>query len=79
VLRRMRQDAGLRLEDVYRLTGIHAPELSVLERHEKNPTLKTLRKLSKVYRVPVWEIVLDMETEREASEAFDSEKDTVAA
>jgi transcriptional regulator with XRE-family HTH domain len=64
VLREIRQEAGLSQLDVYVKFGIDRTQLSAIERGVQSPTLRTIVRLSRAFRVSVSEIMRRMEKSR---------------
>ena len=52
-LRIIRKKKGFTLESVYNKTGYSASHLSLTENNKNEPSIKMLRKLAKVYNIPV--------------------------
>jgi len=61
VLREIREQAGLSRLDVYVKFGIDRTQLSAIERGVQSPTLRTIVRLSKAFRVSTTELMRRME------------------
>lgn len=61
VLREIRDKAGLSQLDVYVKFGIDRTQLSAIERGVQSPTLRTIVRLSKIFRVSTTELMRRME------------------
>ena len=61
VLREIREQAGLSQLDVYVKFGIDRTQLSAIERGVQSPTLRTIVRLSKAFRVSTTELMRRME------------------
>jgi transcriptional regulator with XRE-family HTH domain len=61
VLREIRTKAGLSQLDVYVKFGIDRTQLSAIERGVQSPTLRTIIRFSKAYRVNPTELMRRME------------------
>jgi transcriptional regulator with XRE-family HTH domain len=61
VLREIRQKAGLSQLDVYVKFGIDRTQLSAIERGVQSPTLRTIVRLSRAFRVSMTELMRRME------------------
>lgn len=57
VLRKIRQDRSLTLDDASSLTGVSKAMLGQIERGESNPTVSTLWKISSGLRIPFSELL----------------------
>jgi transcriptional regulator with XRE-family HTH domain len=64
VLREIRAEAGLSQLDVYVKFGIDRTQLSAIERGVQSPTLRTIVRLSRAFRVSPTEIMRRMENSR---------------
>lgn len=64
VLREIREGAGLSQLDVYTKFGIDRTQLSAIERGVQSPTLRTIIRLSRAFRVTPSEIMRRMENSR---------------
>jgi transcriptional regulator with XRE-family HTH domain len=64
VLREIRQEAGFSQLDVYVKFGIDRTQLSAIERGVQSPTLRTIDRLSRAFRVSPSEMMRRMETSR---------------
>ena len=64
VLREIRESAGLSQLDVYVKFGIDRTQLSAIERGVQSPTLRTIVRFSKAYRVNPSELMRRMEKSR---------------
>lgn len=64
VLRDIRESAGLSQLDVYVRFGIDRTQLSAIERGVQSPTLRTIVRFSKAYRVSPTELLRRMEKSR---------------
>jgi DNA-binding XRE family transcriptional regulator len=64
VLREIRRAAGLSQLDVYIKFGIDRTQLSAIERGVQSPTLRTIDRLSRAFRVSPTEIMRRMENSR---------------
>jgi transcriptional regulator with XRE-family HTH domain len=51
-LRRAREEAGLTQEEVAERSGVHATEVSRIERDKRDPQVSTVERLAKAVRVP---------------------------
>lgn len=58
-LRRVREDRGLKLHELARLSGLSAPALSLIETGQRDLRLSTLIRIADALRVPVWTLVED--------------------
>ena len=58
-LRRVREDRGLKLHELARLSGLSAPALSLIETGQRDLRLSTLIRIAEALRVPVWRLVED--------------------
>ena len=61
MLREIREQAGLSQLDVYVKFGIDRTQLSAIERGVQSPTLRTIVRLSKAFRVSTTELMRRME------------------
>lgn len=61
VLREVRERAGLSQLDVYVKFGIDRTQLSAIERGVQSPTLRTIVRLSKAFRISPTELMRRME------------------
>lgn len=61
VLREIRDKAGLSQLDVYVKFGVDRTQLSAIERGVQSPTLRTIVRLSKIFRVSPTELMRRME------------------
>ena len=61
VLREIREKAGLSQLEVYVKFGIDRTQLSAIERGVQSPTLRTIVRLSKAFRVSAAELIRRME------------------
>jgi transcriptional regulator with XRE-family HTH domain len=57
VLREIREQAGLSQLDVYVKFGIDRTQLSAIERGVQSPTLRTIARFSRSYRVSLTELM----------------------
>ena len=64
VLREIRQAAGLSQLDVYIQFGIDRTQLSAIERGVQSPTLRTIDRLARAFRVSPTEMMRRMEGSR---------------
>jgi transcriptional regulator with XRE-family HTH domain len=64
-LRKLREDAGLSLMEVSRLTGIDPAQLSRFESGQMLPTVERLRQLGRVYGLASWKLLQLIEREEE--------------
>jgi transcriptional regulator with XRE-family HTH domain len=64
VLREIRDGAGLSQLDVYVKFGIDRTQLSAIERGVQSPTLRTIVRFSRAYRVSPTELMRRMEKSR---------------
>jgi transcriptional regulator with XRE-family HTH domain len=64
VLREIREKAGFSQLDVYLKFGIDRTQLSAIERGVQSPTLRTIDRFSRAYRVNVSELMRRMEKSR---------------
>lgn len=64
VLREIRKAAGLSQLDVYVKFGIDRTQLSAIERGVQSPTLKTIVRFSRAFRVSPTEMMRRMENSR---------------
>ena len=56
-VRRQRQDLGLSQEELAELASVHRTYVGMIERGEKNITLRNIEKFSKALKVPVHELL----------------------
>jgi len=61
VLREIRDKAGLSQLDVYVKFGVDRTQLSAIERGVQSPTLRTIVRLSRIFRVTPTELMRRME------------------
>ncbi len=61
ILKKLRADAGLSQEDLAAKAGLHRTYVSQLERGLKSPTLKTIEKMAKVFKISMSELVSKIE------------------
>ena len=64
VLREIREGAGLSQLDVYIKFGIDRTQLSAIERGVQSPTLRTIVRFSKAYRLNLTELMRRTEKSR---------------
>ena len=64
VLREIREQAGLSQLDVFVNFGIDRTQLSAIERGVQSPTLKTIVRFSRAYRVTLTELMRRTEKSR---------------
>jgi len=64
VLREIREQAGLSQLDVYVKFGIDRTQLSAIERGVQSPTLRTIVRFSRAYRVSLTELMQRTEKSR---------------
>lgn len=64
MLREIRKQAGLSQLDVYVKFGIDRTQLSAIERGVQSPTLRTIVRFSKAYRVNLTEMMRRTEKSR---------------
>lgn len=64
VLREIRRKAGLSQLDVYVKFGIDRTQLSAIERGVQSPTLRTIVRLSRAFRIAPSEMMRRMERSR---------------
>jgi transcriptional regulator with XRE-family HTH domain len=64
VLREVRKKAGLSQLDVYVKFGIDRTQLSAIERGVQSPTLRTIVRLARAFRVNPSEMIQRMEASR---------------
>lgn len=60
-VRRQRESQGLSQEKLADLCGVHRTYIGGIERGERNPTLKTMIKISNALGVPLSEMIRTME------------------
>lgn len=60
-VRRERESKGLSQEKLAELCGVHRTYIGGIERGERNPTLRTMLKISEAIGVPLSEIIRTME------------------
>jgi transcriptional regulator with XRE-family HTH domain len=64
VLREIRNEAGLSQLDIYVKFGIDRTQLSAIERGVQSPTLRTIHRFARAYRVSPSELMRRMEKSR---------------
>jgi transcriptional regulator with XRE-family HTH domain len=64
VLREIRNEAGLSQLDIYEKFGIDRTQLSAIERGVQSPTLRTIHRFARAYRVSPTELMRRMEKSR---------------
>jgi len=68
-IRELRKAKKLTQEKLAELSSLHVVYISMIEHGKHNATLKTLSKLAKGLKVPVWEIFMGMERARDLPKA----------
>jgi transcriptional regulator with XRE-family HTH domain len=68
-IRELRKAKKMTQEKLAELSGLHVVYISMIETGKHNTTMKTLSKLAKGLKVPVWEIFLGMERDRDLPKA----------
>lgn len=66
-VRALRQQLGMTLQDVTRVTGLSVAMVSKIENGQTSPSLSTLTALSKAFRVPINYFFRHVEEKRDAS------------
>ncbi len=60
-VRRFRTERGYSQEGFAALVGLHRTYVGGIERGERNPTIKTLRRMAKALNIPVSRLIREME------------------
>jgi transcriptional regulator with XRE-family HTH domain len=58
ILRKLREDKGMKQVEVAEATGYSQRAVGVIERAEKSPTLRTMEDFSTFYRIPLERLIV---------------------